>query len=731
MTTSADQILNNMDPQELRNILKRLKLKGDASIRAVPSVVINQDPGQFPPSSGDFVPLAGHDPNKILFTDGTGVVVTDEGFEFFDWSFSPGSLIASSSVSVTSSTGTQITGLSIGEWYCIEGASGPWGNGIGNSGYNFEMSLDGSSWSGHIGYDDFNSRFQTTIPSFAAFVEAIDSHYGRVYFKASSASVWMRVADVSFGDNTGTFGYNLKNATVVEKAIYLDDVEYTLAKLGDAIHGATAKAEPVLTDEIPIWDSESGLLKNIQIGDVTRLQERYLAVYNYYLGSGTIAYNLGLAKSSTGRDWQIDTEPVIALGGGGAWDSFNHQFPRLLMVNGVIYLYFSGKDGSAWNHFKIGLAQSFDLGQTWVKHGSNPLINNNVGWENTNVFAPVVLYDREESNASKRWKMWYSGSSFGEGIGYAYSSDGISWTKAGGNPVLSLGTSGQWDDTYIMAQDVIRRGEEFILFYGGKHGDMWQNGYVTFTDPEGTYTRSSFNPILGGDGISTSLTANLTSGTTTATVTDATIFPIGGPVWIYNGNLGASNRFLTHVVKRNSSTSLELADAAPVTVTSGGVVRSIAYNSVFISGVRYDDGYKFTFVPFQTDPSETGTHELTMWAYANDDLEHVYIDYSAGLQVPVTVTESSTNTSTSRENWTVLDLFEEERRHKPAGAAGTITLFDDTEGDPEDVTTGSAADGTSDFAARRDHVHHGSGEILVDDAGNILFDDNNDILYEV
>lgn len=34
------------------------------------------------------------------------------------------------------------------------------------------------------------------------------------------------------------------------------------------------------------------------------------------------------------------------------------------------------------------------------------------------------------------------------------------------------------------------------------------------------------------------------------------------------------------------------------------------------------------------------------------------------------------------------------------------TLFNDAEGDPADVTTGSAADGTSAYAARRDHVHH-------------------------
>lgn len=54
-----------------------------------------------------------------------------------------------------------------------------------------------------------------------------------------------------------------------------------------------------------------------------------------------------------------------------------------------------------------------------------------------------------------------------------------------------------------------------------------------------------------------------------------------------------------------------------------------------------------------------------------------------------------------------------------AAIAHTHTLFDDGEGDPADVTTGAAADGTSDFASRRDHVHHitstGGGHVIQDE----------------
>lgn len=50
----------------------------------------------------------------------------------------------------------------------------------------------------------------------------------------------------------------------------------------------------------------------------------------------------------------------------------------------------------------------------------------------------------------------------------------------------------------------------------------------------------------------------------------------------------------------------------------------------------------------------------------------------------------------------------------PVGFASTIhTHFNDAEGDPADTTSGAAEDGTSIYAARRDHVHHGEFPKLV------------------
>lgn len=65
--------------------------------------------------------------------------------------------------------------------------------------------------------------------------------------------------------------------------------------------------------------------------------------------------------------------------------------------------------------------------------------------------------------------------------------------------------------------------------------------------------------------------------------------------------------------------------------------------------------------------------------------------------------------------------------------------FDDTEGDPEDVSTTAAADGTSEFASRRDHVHlyvpGVSSQLLMQDGVTappvpIENEDRDDWLYE-
>ncbi|MFH0866329.1 MAG: T9SS type A sorting domain-containing protein [Bacteroidota bacterium] len=73
------------------------------------------------------------------------------------------------------------------------------------------------------------------------------------------------------------------------------------------------------------------------------------------------------------------------------------------------------------------------------------------------------------------FKMWYgvaSGVNSGDTIPrgrthYAWSVDGINWNKYSGNPVLDVGSAGQWDDEWLDTPEILWDGNEFKLYYYG------------------------------------------------------------------------------------------------------------------------------------------------------------------------------------------------------------------------------------------------------------------------
>ncbi|MFH1004246.1 MAG: T9SS type A sorting domain-containing protein, partial [Bacteroidota bacterium] len=71
-------------------------------------------------------------------------------------------------------------------------------------------------------------------------------------------------------------------------------------------------------------------------------------------------------------------------------------------------------------------------------------------------------------------RMYYGVASFVSGdtvprgrIHYAWSVDGINWTKYAGNPVLNIGSPGQWDDEWLDTPEILWDDNEFKLYYYG------------------------------------------------------------------------------------------------------------------------------------------------------------------------------------------------------------------------------------------------------------------------
>jgi uncharacterized repeat protein (TIGR01451 family) len=157
------------------------------------------------------------------------------------------------------------------------------------------------------------------------------------------------------------------------------------------------------------------------------------------------------------------------------------------------------KDGSTYKMWyfgydgstsRIGYATSSD-GVTWNKSGSNPVLSSTAPWEGSRVIAPTVIKD------GSQYKMWYTGidSSWVSRIGYATSPDGMTWTKHGGNPVLDVGASGSWEDGDVRSPAVLKVGSTYHMWYEGDDGATTRIGHATSTDGM-TWTKDPANPVL-------------------------------------------------------------------------------------------------------------------------------------------------------------------------------------------------------------------------------------------
>ncbi len=191
--------------------------------------------------------------------------------------------------------------------------------------------------------------------------------------------------------------------------------------------------------------------------------------------------------------------PILTVGAPGTWDdNWVHPYSFIDMGDGTYRMYYGGAGAGGMSGIpeKVGFATSLD-GYTWSKYGSNPILSQGAGgtWDDNRIEHFCIL--KEGSN----WYAWYAGEP-GDGswkIGYATSSDGISWTKYGGNPVMT-GTVSEWDSYFVVPSSVIKEGSTYYMFYwGGPVNSQlnWQFGLATSTDRI-NWTKSGDNPIMDG-----------------------------------------------------------------------------------------------------------------------------------------------------------------------------------------------------------------------------------------
>jgi len=351
----------------------------------------------------------------------------------------------------------------------------------------------------------------------------------------------------------------------------------------------------------------------------------YEAWYNGKYGGGYSSnYVVEHAYSTDGVAWSRDASGPILYPVASTWTSSGVTAPYTVVANNIIYVYAGGYNGTV---YQIGVTVSTDGGRTYTQAASNPVITVGSGgtYDEKGAAFPVVMYDVTETNPSYMFKMWYRAlaASGDQSIAYAYSSDGVTWTKFG--KVLDVGTSGNFDDNLLESGGGVQKiAGTYYYFYGGNHNvagrTQWTGGLATFTNPQGTYTKQG-QILQALTSRTTTLTADCTIGTTTLTVASTANFQVGEYVLV--GDSTTTYPMLSRISAIGSSTSLTLEKPARATyhVANSGGVRSVYSWSVEPRSVFWENGQWTMAVSIFQQFSDFGSaSELVGWAYNTNAL---------------------------------------------------------------------------------------------------------------
>jgi predicted GH43/DUF377 family glycosyl hydrolase len=204
------------------------------------------------------------------------------------------------------------------------------------------------------------------------------------------------------------------------------------------------------------------------------------------------------AASPDGPWTEYVSNPFFSKSGAGA-DSNGCSGPFVWYEDGTYHLFYIGLTASGYEQGTktICHATSTDWvpgtnAGTWTRHGS-VISPSGAGWRSTAIWHPNIVKRRIY------YLFFNATGSVTERIGFATSPDLTTWTVDDVNsPVLSEGAGGQWDDVHIGDPYVYRIGETWYMAYYAYDGSVSQDGYAVTSDadfPLG-WTKFGGNPVL-------------------------------------------------------------------------------------------------------------------------------------------------------------------------------------------------------------------------------------------
>ena len=226
----------------------------------------------------------------------------------------------------------------------------------------------------------------------------------------------------------------------------------------DGLHWTPYAGNPVLSPgPTGAWDGKLSGPSVLKDGGIYRMW--------YYGWSEGYSPQIGYATSPDGIHWtKYDGNPVLSHGSVGSWNEIGADMPYVLWDRGQYRMWYRGLPVNSST--TIGYATSTD-GVHWSDYAHNPILQADASsWEANSIGSGRVLSE------SGQFRMWYfGGASPNLKIGYASSTNGITWTKYAGNPVLQSGGPGQW-------------GQPVVQFLGGSDDSVLDGFTVRNGDAE-------------------------------------------------------------------------------------------------------------------------------------------------------------------------------------------------------------------------------------------------------
>jgi predicted GH43/DUF377 family glycosyl hydrolase len=173
---------------------------------------------------------------------------------------------------------------------------------------------------------------------------------------------------------------------------------------------------------------------------------------------------IALVESSDGETWNMPPKIVIAAPSPLRRKLFLSEChdvsrPCVIFHKGQYHLWYCIHAKT----ISIAYAVSND-GVSW-KHLNKAALLPELPWEKDALMGPCVIYDEQE----RVFKMWYSGGGQYEpdAIGYATSIDGVAWKKHPSNPIFIGDPSAPWEKDRAVGMHVMQSEGYYLGFYIG------------------------------------------------------------------------------------------------------------------------------------------------------------------------------------------------------------------------------------------------------------------------